>query len=54
MRDAIASQLVRHNLPRLTLVPVEQALEKAFCGLAITLVLEKHIDQLAILINRAP
>ncbi len=54
MCNAIASQLVRHNLPRLTLMPIEQALEKAFCGLAITPILEKHINHFTILINSAP
>jgi len=54
MRDAITSQLVGHNLPRLTLMPIEQALEKTFCGLAITPVLEIHINHFTILVNSAP
>ncbi len=54
MRDAIASQLVRHDLPRLTLTPIEQALEKALYNLAVTPVLEKHIDHFTILVHRPP
>ncbi len=54
MRDAMASQVVRHNLPRLILMPIEQTLEKALCSLYITPLLEKHIDHFTILVHRPP
>ena len=34
--DAIASQLIRHNPPRLILVALEHTLEETPCGLAIS------------------
>ena len=36
MSDAIASQLIRHDLPWLVLVALEQTLEETPCGLAIS------------------
>ncbi len=33
---------------------LQQALEKALCSLAVTPVLEKHINHFTILINRTP
>ena len=54
MYNAVASQLVRHNLPRLALMPIEQMSKKALCSLAITPVLEKHIDHFTILVHRPP
>jgi len=54
MRNVIASQLVRHNLSRFTLVIFQQPLEETLSSRAVTTHLEKHIDNLAILINSPP
>ena len=44
MCDTIASQLVRHYLPRLTMTILEQTFEKALGRLAIESSLKKYID----------
>ena len=54
MRNAIASQLVRHNLSRFSLVIFQQPPEETLCSRTVTTVLEKHINHLAILINSPP
>ena len=54
MCPAIASQLVRHNLPQFAAVIFEQPLEKALGVLAVSPSLQKHIDHLSVLVNRAP
>jgi hypothetical protein len=54
MRNAIASQLVRHNLSRFSLVIFQQPLEETLCSRAATTGLEKHINHLAILVNSPP
>ncbi len=51
MRDAIASQLVRHYLPRFTTVIFERPLEKALSSRAVPSGLQKHIDHVSVLIN---
>jgi hypothetical protein len=54
MRNAIASQLIRHNLSRFSLVIFQQSLEETLCSSAVTTGLEKHINYLAILVNSPP
>ena len=54
MRNAITSQLIGHYFPGFRLMILQQAFEKALGSLAVTPVLEKHIDYLSILINRPP
>ena len=51
MRNAIASQLVGHNLSRFSLVISQQPLEETLCSRAITTGLEKHINYFTILVN---
>jgi hypothetical protein len=54
MRNTIASQLVRHNLSRFSLVIFQQPLEETLCSCTVTTSLEKHINYLAILVNSPP
>ena len=54
MRDTIASQLIGHNFPRFTLMPFDQAFEKALRCLAVTPTLQKDIDDFAVLIHGSP
>jgi hypothetical protein len=54
MRNAIASQLVCHNLSRFAMVSFQQPLEETLSGRAVTVCLEKHIAHLAIPVNSAP
>jgi hypothetical protein len=54
MRNVIASQLVRHNLSRFTLMIFQQPFEETLSSRAVTTCLEKHIDNLAILVNSPP
>jgi hypothetical protein len=54
MRDTIASQLVRHYLPRFAMVILKQPLEKSLSSCAIPSGLQKHIDHLSVLINSSP
>jgi len=54
MRNAIASQLVCHNLSRFAMMPFQQSLEETRSSCSVTTCLEKHIDHLAILVNGPP
>jgi hypothetical protein len=54
MRNAIASQLVRHYLSRISLVIFQQPLEETLCSCTVTTGLEKHINYLSILVNSTP
>ena len=54
MCNAVASQLVRHNLSRFALVVFQQPFEKTLSRCTVTTCLEKHIDHLAILVNSPP
>jgi len=54
MRNSLASQLVRHNPSRFTMLLFQQSLEEARSSHAVTTCLEKHVDHLAILVNSAP
>ena len=54
MRNTIASQLVRHNLSRLTMVIFQQSPEETLSSRSVATRLEKHIDHLAILVNSPP
>jgi hypothetical protein len=54
MRNTIASQLVRHNLSRFTMVIFQQLLEEMLSSCAVTTGLEKHINHLPILVNSPP
>ena len=54
MRNAIASQLVRHNLSRFTMVIFQQSPVETLSSRSVTTRLEKHIDHLAILVNSPP
>jgi len=54
MRNAIASQLVRHNLSRFAMVIFQQSLEETLGSRSVTTCLEKHIDHFAILVNSPP
>ena len=48
MGNTVASQLIRHDLPRPTLMALDQAPEEALGGLAISARLQKHINDFAI------
>ncbi len=54
MCHAIASQLVRHNLPRFTAVIYKQPFKKALSGLAVASTLQKNIDNFSVLIDSSP
>ena len=54
MSDAIASQLVGHNHPRLILQTLQQPFEEALGRLGITPGLNKDVEHDAILIDGAP
>ena len=54
MRNAIASQLVRHTLSRFARVIFQQPLEETLCSRSVTTCLEKHIDHLAIPVDSPP
>jgi hypothetical protein len=54
MRNAIAYQLVCHNLSRFTMVIFQQSSEETLSSSPITTRLEKHIDHFAILVNSPP
>jgi hypothetical protein len=44
MGDTVASQLVRYNLPRLTLVLIEQSLKEALRCVTVTPFLKKYVN----------
>ena len=54
MRNAIASQLVRHDLPGFPTMRVEQTSEQALSGLAVATTLQEFINDFSILIDSAP
>jgi len=54
MRNAIVSQLVRHNLSRFSLVIFQQPLEETLCSRTVSTGLEKHINHLSILVDSPP
>ena len=54
MCNAIAPQLVCHNLSRFAMVIFQQSLEETHSSRAVTTGLQKHIDNLAILVNSPP
>ena len=54
VRDAVASQLVRDDLPRFTAVIFEQPLEEAFSSLAVASTLQKYINNFPVLIYSPP
>jgi hypothetical protein len=54
MCDPIAAQPVRHDLPGLATVFLQQSLEKTPCCPAVSSRLQKHIDHLSILVHRSP
>ena len=54
MCDPIAAQLVRHDLPGLTTMFLQQSLEKTPCCPAVSSRLQKHIDHFTVLIDRPP
>jgi hypothetical protein len=54
MCDTITTQFVRHDLPVLTTMTSQQPLEEAFCCDSISSCLQKHINNLTILIDCAP
>jgi len=54
VRNPIASQLVRHNLSRFTVVMFQQSLEETLSSLSVTVCLQKDIDHLATLVDSPP
>jgi hypothetical protein len=54
MGNAITAQLIRHDLSGFTTVTAQWPFEEAFSCCAITLCLEKNINDFAILIHRPP
>ena len=54
MGDAIASQFIRHYLPRLTSIALDQAFEKALCRLNISAYLQKNINNITVLVYCSP
>ena len=54
MRNAMASQLVRHYLSRFAMIIFQQPLEETPGSLAVTTCLKKHIDHFAMLLNSPP
>ena len=54
LSDAIASQLVGHDHPRLVLQTCQQPFEEALCCLGVASGLDKDVEHNAILIHRAP
>ena len=52
--DAITSQLIRHNFPWFTFVFLQHSFKESLCGLRISSVLKKHINDFTILINGSP
>jgi hypothetical protein len=54
MRDAVASQLVRDNLPGFTAIISKQPFEKPPSSCAVASCLQKYIDYLSVLINGSP
>jgi hypothetical protein len=54
MSDAIASQLIRHDLMWLIPVTFEPSCEEALGGLFISAYLQEYINDFAILIDGAP
>ena len=51
MRDTVASQLVRHYIPRFSTMCPQESLEKLLGGFAVTSPLQKHINNFSILID---
>ena len=54
MNNTKASQLIRYDLTWLIPMTFEQSSEEALGGLAISACLQEHINDFAILIDRAP
>ena len=54
MSNTITSKLIRHNFPWFTFVFLQQSIEESLCGLRISPVLKKHIDDHTILIYCSP
>ena len=54
MCNTIASQFIGHYFPGFIMMILQQTYEKALGRLAVASCLQKHIDHLAILINRSP
>jgi hypothetical protein len=53
-RDRVAPQLVRHDRPGLSPMAGKQASEESLGGLRISSLLEQHINDLTILVDRPP
>jgi len=54
MRDAVASQLVRHDFPGFAMVTFQQPPEKPLGSRFVASCLQKHIDHLSVLIHGSP
>ncbi len=54
MRNAITSQLVRHNRSRMATVRSQQPRKEALSRLAIALLLHEYINDFSILIHGTP
>jgi hypothetical protein len=54
MRNAVASQLIRHYLSRFTTMSSYEPLEETLSRRAVPAWLQKYVDHLAILIYRSP
>ena len=52
--DAVAGQLVGNDHPRHILQALEQLTEESFDGIAVSARLNQHIEQVAVLVDRAP
>jgi len=54
MRDAVASQLIRDDLPGLTMMRLQQPPEETLGSRSVTTCLQKHIYHLTILVDSPP
>ena len=52
--DTITTQLVCHDLPRLTTMTSQKSLEEALCCRTIPSCLQKYVNNLTVLINSTP
>ena len=54
VRDTVASQFIRHDLPRFITMRIQQSFEKTFGGLAVASPLQEDVDDFSVLIDGSP
>ncbi len=54
MRDTVASQLVRHYLPRFHSMCFQKSFEETLSGFTVTSTLQQDVDNLSILVDSSP